>query len=104
MKNRRIYKRKTMVVNLRRQRYDVFIGRPTKWGNPFMIGKDGSRKEVIRKYKEWILGRAPSPSHSLPPSIDEIRVELKGLRLGCYCKPDNCHGDVLVRIAEGELG
>ncbi|MBW8002636.1 MAG: DUF4326 domain-containing protein [Planctomycetes bacterium] len=102
--NRRIYKRKTKVVNLRISRHDIYIGRGSKWGNPFVIGRDGNREEVIRKYREWILGRTPSPNHSLPPSIDDIRTELMGQRLGCYCKPQACHGDVLVEIAEGRLG
>ncbi len=39
-----------MVVNIRTDKYDVFIGRPSKWGNPFIIGKDGTREEVLEKY------------------------------------------------------
>ena len=40
------------------QPYDVYIGRPSKWGNPFRIGPDGNREEVIRKYRDWI-GKQP---------------------------------------------
>jgi len=43
------------VVNLRKEKYDVYIGRGSKWGNHFVVGRDGSREEVIAKYKEWIL-------------------------------------------------
>ena len=84
--------RKTRVVNRNKEKYDVYIGRGGKWGNPFIIGKDGNRKEVIEKYKEWVV-RQPH----LMSSLHEIR----GKVLGCFCKPLACHGDVLVNLAEG---
>jgi hypothetical protein len=71
--------------------YDVYIGRPSKWGNPFILGKDGTREEVIRKYEEWLQTK--------PELIEAAKVELKGKRLGCYCHPRPCHGHVLARIA-----
>jgi len=78
-----------MVVNIRKDKYDVFIGRPSKWGNPFFIGKDGTREEVLKKYKVYILN-TPELLKQLP--------ELKGKVLGCYCKPLPCHGDVLEEL------
>jgi hypothetical protein len=42
----------TTVVNLKREAYDVYIGRGSKWGNPFVIGPDGDRMEVLAKYRE----------------------------------------------------
>lgn len=75
------------------QPYDVYIGRPSKWGNPFRIGPDGYREEVIRKYRDWI-GKQPELLKSLP--------ELEGKRLGCFCKPLACHGDVLADLIEQE--
>ena len=48
----------TMVVHCKKEKYDVYIGRPSKWGNPFTIGKDGTREEVIQKYREYILCNA----------------------------------------------
>lgn len=83
---------KTRVVNIRKEPYDFYIGRPSKWGNPFIIGKDGSRKEVIHKYKEWILGEGIY-------LLKDLWL-MKGKRLGCYCAPLPCHGDVLVEIIE----
>ena len=77
------------VVNLNYEPYDVFIGRPSKWGNPFIIGRDGTRSEVISKYREYILNNP-----ELMAALDEIR----GKTLGCYCKPKACHGDVLVEL------
>lgn len=79
----------TRVVNLRDEEYDVLIARPSKWGNPFQIGRDGSREQVITIY-EIHLRRRPDLLASLP--------ELAGKRLGCHCKPEACHGDVLVRL------
>jgi len=82
---------KTRVVHCKRAPYDVYIGRPSKWGNPFRIGRDGTRAEVIRKYREWLL-QQPDLLAALP--------ELKGKVLGCWCKPLLCHGDVLVELVE----
>lgn len=80
--------RATSVVN-QTEPYDVYIGRPSKWGNPFMIGVHGDRARVIWQYREWIM-RQPH----LLASLDELR----GKTLGCYCKPLPCHGDVLVEL------
>jgi len=78
-----------IVVNMREDGYEVYIGRPSKWGNPFVIGKDGSREEVIAKYREYIMTRKDL--------LDSLG-ELEGKRLGCFCAPLACHGDVLVEL------
>ncbi len=78
------------VVHCKRDKYDVYIGRPSKWGNPFVIGKDGTREQVIQKYEQW-LRTQPALLAALP--------ELKGKVLGCWCSPKPCHGDVLLRLA-----
>jgi len=84
---------KTKVVNIgKSEPYDVYIGRPSKWGNPFLIGKDGTREEVIKKYVDWFW----------TTSLIEDLNELKGKRLGCYCKPLACHGDFLINLIEME--
>ena len=82
---------KTKVVHCKRESYDVYIGRPSKWGNPFTIGKDGSREEVIEKYKEYLLSN---------DSLMSCLPNLKGKTLGCWCKPKACHGDVLAELAD----
>lgn len=69
----------------------VYIGRPSKWGNPFVIGKHGSREEVVAKFEEYILGK--------PELLAASKEELKGKDLMCFCAPRACHGDVLVRVA-----
>lgn len=83
---------KTRVVHCKKEPFNVYIGRPYKWGNPFKIGKDGSRQEVIQKYKDMIIVNTEL--------INQIPIELKGNTLGCWCKPCPCHGDVLVDLAD----
>lgn len=78
----------TKVVNKYKHVYDVYIGRGSKWGNPFVIGKDGTREEVINKYEKYLLNS---------PELLNSLHELKGKTLGCFCKPKACHGDVLVK-------
>ena len=69
----------------------VYCGRPTKFGNPFEIGKDGDREEVIRKHREWLVTQQEL--------IEAIKKELKGKDLVCFCKPKSCHCDILLEIA-----
>jgi hypothetical protein len=90
----RIYKGKTV------QDCDIYIGRAinrggwnlpkSKWANPFSIAQCGSAKKAVEKYEEY-LEKHPE----LLASISELR----GKVLGCWCKPDVCHGDVLAKLA-----
>lgn len=84
----RIYSK--WVVHHKRVHYDVFIGRPSKWGNPFFVGRDGTRKEVIAKYRAWIVTQ---------PHLMAALHELRGKVLGCHCSPKQCHGEVLAELA-----
>ena len=77
------------VVNCKNETYDIYIGRPSKWGNPFVIGVYGDRKEVIERYEEWV--------RSKPELLRDLK-ELNGKVLGCHCKPKSCHGDVLAKL------
>ncbi len=83
------------IVHCKKEPYDVYIGRPSIWGNPFVIGKDGSREEVIQKYKEYILNK---------PELLKQLYKLKNKVLGCWCKPQACHGDVLVELIKEKYG
>jgi hypothetical protein len=91
---------KTRVVHCKKEPFDVYIGRPSKWGNPFTdldLDKTKAqfhaqnRTDAIAKYRAWILTQ-PQLIKSLP--------ELKGKTLGCWCAPKACHGDVLAELAE----
>jgi hypothetical protein len=81
---------KKFVVHCKKEPYDVYIGRPSKWGNPFVIGKDGSREDVIEKYEEWLFANE---------ELYEAIIELRGKVLGCFCSPLACHGDILAELA-----
>lgn len=78
------------VVHCKKEPYDVYVGRGSKWGNPFVIGKDGNRNQVITKYAEWILTQ---------PDLMKALPELKDKTLGCWCAPKPCHGEILERMA-----
>jgi len=82
------------VVHCKKEAYDVYIGRGSKWGNPFVIGKDGNREEVISKYEAYIMNR---------PDLIAALPELKDRILGCWCAPKACHGDILLKMIEDEL-
>lgn len=85
----------TTVVNKYKEEYDVYIGRGSKWGNPYVEGRDGNRTEVIAKYREYLWDKVLCGEIT----ISEL-LELDGMKLGCFCKPKKCHGDVLVEAVE----
>ena len=87
-----------LVVHCKRQPFDVYVGRPSEWGNPFSDKpkslaevKVDSREEAIACYEEWLKQN--------PEMIERAKRELRGKVLGCWCAPKACHGDVLARIA-----
>lgn len=88
------------VVHCKKDRYDVYIGRPSKWGNPYthLPSKTlasyvvANRDEAIAKYKDYLYESG---------LIADIH-ELQGKTLGCWCAPRSCHGDVLIQLANGE--
>lgn len=69
----------------------VYIGRGSKWGNPFVIPYDGDRASVIEQYRTYLYGN--------PGLLESVLVELHGKDLVCFCAPLPCHGDILIRIA-----
>lgn len=71
----------------------VYVGRPSKWGNPFKIGKHGTREEVIDKYRVRITACISNNPH-----VYDL-TELKGKDLVCWCHPQPCHADVLLELA-----
>jgi hypothetical protein len=88
----------TKVVHCKKESYDVYIGRPGRFGNPFSHKENTlakfkveSRKEAIKKFKEYLLSLDKN-------ELDGILNELKGKTLGCWCKPKLCHGDVYVEL------
>ena len=90
----------TTVVHCKKAPYDVYIGRPGKWGNPFshlrgtkatFLCKD--RDEAVALYRKWIT--EGDGKHLL-----KDLHQLKGKTIACWCKPQSCHGDVLAELAD----
>lgn len=89
-----------MIVHCKKHKYDIYIGRGkcpktgelSEWGNPFKIGIDGNREEVINKYEEYLKKQL---KESL--GLKDKLKQLKGKILGCWCRPLSCHGDILLK-------
>lgn len=88
----------TKVVNRHVSDFDVYIGRGTIWGNPFSIHEFG-RHECIQEYEKWLRAGYESDREFFLSELSK----LKGKRLGCSCKPKECHGDILLKLIK-ELG
>lgn len=89
------------VVNINFEPCDVYIGRGSPYGNPFSHIPNSAapypvdtREDAIRAYEDWVLNQ--------PELVLKIKKELKGKILGCHCKPLDCHGDVLLKIANSD--
>ena len=72
----------------------VYIGRHSKWGNPFRLGRDGDRQTCLDKYIWWFI----QPERAALRAA--CRRELKGKKLACFCAPLPCHGHVLAYYAD----
>ncbi len=83
------------VVNLKTEKYTVYIGRGSNFGNPFKIGIHGNREEVIKKYEKWARTNLNIGIFSLSSAIYNLT---ENAILGCYCKPKDCHGDIIIKI------
>jgi hypothetical protein len=83
-------------VGLRPQADRVYVGRNLvdgvrgKWGNPFYVGIDGTREEVVARYRAWVTAN---------PALMAALGELRGKDLVCHCAPEPCHADVLLELA-----
>jgi len=77
-----------------------YIGRPSILGNPFIIGRDGTRYEVVVKYKEWLKSKLEAVDMPILKELERLTYILDEgkLKLICYCAPKLCHGEVLAHI------
>jgi Domain of unknown function (DUF4326) len=101
----------TTVVNLAGHRNDpdfadvVYVGRALHRGGwrfaasslacPYRVGRDGTRQEIVGRYREYLLGR---------PDLLALLPDLRGRRIGCWCAPQACHADVIAELADAGLG
>ena len=85
----------------------VYVGRGSRWGNPFVVGKDGSAEECIRKFADYLLPyRHHGPNSNLfhlfvsESNLTELQAALRGKNLACWCREgEPCHGDLLLEWA-----
>lgn len=94
--------KRTTVVNLRKEDYDVYIGRAGRgqdgyFGNPFPVSA-GGRAASIEKYREYFFDRIAKD-----PEFKNRVLALRGQKLGCFCKPEACHGDVIANYVDGTV-
>ena len=91
---------KTKLINYRTYNLDksevIPIDRRSGFGNPFIIGRDGTREEVIAKYRKRFYVKLEENHRGFKDSIKE----LKGKILGCWCTPLPCHGDVIIKYLD----
>lgn len=74
----------------------VRVDRATRWGNPFVIGKDGDRAAVVELYRRYLWEQMNHPQTGAS-FRESMLTELEGRDLRCWCAPEPCHGDVLIR-------
>lgn len=87
---------RTTVVNVRSgQLFDVYMGRRGPFGNPYVLGPDGDREEVIRKFRIHFYERL-----KIDPAWKKLVEGLRGKRLACHCAPLNCHVDIYIEYLE----
>lgn len=81
----------TKIVNLKKEEFDIYIGRGSIYGNPYECGKDGTLDDVLSRYEKWL-------DFLLLDQIFQREFNnLKGKSLGCFCKPKKCHGDIILK-------
>jgi Domain of unknown function (DUF4326) len=85
----------TVVVNIYKEQFDVYIGRTGRgqdgyFGNPFRMGNGMGREDAVQKFQKYFADRIEKDSE-----FRQRVLALKGKRLGCFCKPKACHGDVI---------
>ena len=85
----------TVVVNIYKEQFDVYIGRAGRgqdgyFGNPFRMGSGISREDAVQRFQKYFTERIQKDAE-----FNRQVLALKGKRLGCFCKPKACHGDVI---------
>lgn len=78
----------------------IYVGRPTRWGNPYRVEELG-RHEAMLRYRKLFEAKAKRKRPEFPvPDLSELRTELRGHDLACWCHLDEeCHADILLELA-----
>ena len=87
-----------MIANRRNGNVEgVYVGRPSVLGNPYTVGKDGTRKEVVDKYRHWLRQQYKKDGEvkNLLRKLARQVIERRTLNLVCWCAPHLCHAEVI---------
>lgn len=93
------------IVNRRTYRgASEYVGRPSVLGNPFVIGRDGGRAEVLQKYRRWLWGEMQSRNEVVLAELQRLAAlaQTGDVIFSCWCSPEPCHAEIL-RAAVGWL-
>ncbi len=91
------------IVNIKsKEKYTLYIGRENKYynleksifSNPYVIGKDGNREEVIEKFRIF--------AENNKEILDNLHL-IDNQILGCYCYPEKCHGEILIELRKKQV-
>jgi hypothetical protein len=74
----------------------VYVGRPSLFGNPFLVVNETEREKVVALYREWLH----DPKNAVV--LNAVRAQLRGKDLVCWCAPKACHADVLLEVANSD--
>ena len=92
------------VANQRKVKYGEHISRPTVLGNPFVIGVDGTREEVIELYRVWFDEQVAAKNDIYDELLRLLNIAQEGdLILLCFCAPLKCHGDVIKAWIDSQI-
>lgn len=85
----------------RKPRHAVTVARPTRWGNPWLVGKHGDQATCVQAHADWLAGkRHDAPNGASAKEVLARIGELRGRDLACWCGLDGpCHADTLLRLA-----
>lgn len=100
---------KIKVINkykAKRGAYGIYIGRGSPLGNPYIIGKHGTRDEVIDKYETYLKEKVENNDKKIITALEgiaELSQHYEGVNLICFCKPQKCHGDIIKNLVQESL-
>lgn len=85
------------IGNKRKGDQGIYVGRPNPLGNPFVIGRDGEREDVIAKYSEWLNVLLQDPDSIQSREIGRLTqlARKQDITLVCWCCPLACHAEVI---------
>jgi len=82
------------IVNEETNKKERFPKSASNFQNPYKVGKDGTREEVIEKYEIYIREKLQNRIWK------KQLLNLEGKNLGCWCHPEPCHGDILLKLIQ----